>query len=276
MPRPVSDCWNALAVPWKLPVIDSGSSDDARALHFAHRLSDGDAGPQIEGQRDRRKLARVVDGQRPEVGDELGDGAERDQFPRRRVDVELGEHGGIALVLGRYMENNLVEVGGRVDVRHLVLAIGGIKGVFHLLRGDPQRGCLVAIDDYIRLRILILQIRGDVGQVGQFCHPGLHDRRVSIQRCGIRAFQRVLILALGGPAADLDGWRDLDVRAHPRNVVQLGLVVAHEILDAHVMFEERARRVNHRSQETAGPVFRFQSVIRRAVGPFALIEVLQV
>ncbi len=45
MPRPVSDCWNALAVPWKLPVMDSGSNDDTRALQFVDRLSDGDARP---------------------------------------------------------------------------------------------------------------------------------------------------------------------------------------------------------------------------------------
>src|SRR2546426_4489614 len=45
-------------------------------------------------------------------------------------------------------------------------------------------------------------------------------------RVDVGALHRELVLRLGGPAADADGWRQLQIGPNPRNAVQLGRQLA--------------------------------------------------
>ena len=61
----------------------------------------------------------------------------------------------------------MVLIVGREDRRDLALAIGGIESVFHLIGGDAKRRGLVPVDHDVDLRILDLQVAGDVLQARQ-------------------------------------------------------------------------------------------------------------
>ena len=80
------------------------------------------------------------------------------------MDVELRKHVGIALETILHLQDNPVFVVRSVDRRDLALAVGAVKGAFDSLRCHSQSRCLIAVDDDVSLRILNLQVAGDVRQ----------------------------------------------------------------------------------------------------------------
>ena len=80
--RPIlpSELWKAWAWPWNWPSTAGGNADLVAGLvDGAHRVAEGIAGGEIEGDRHRRKLAQMIDRQRHGARRHGGDGAERHQ-----------------------------------------------------------------------------------------------------------------------------------------------------------------------------------------------------
>ena len=73
---------------------------------------------------------------------------------RRPVDARIELH------------DHLVAVARRVDRRHLLRAEAAIERRAQDIGGDAERGRLVAIDDQLRLRGVVLQVGADVGEIG--------------------------------------------------------------------------------------------------------------
>ena len=119
-------------------------------------------GAKIERDRDRRKLAGVVDCERTHAGSKFRDGAERNQLARRGMDVKIREHVGIALEALLHLENNPVFIVGGIDGRDQSLAVSAVKSVFDLLWRHSQGRGFVAVNHNVGLRILDLEVAGDV------------------------------------------------------------------------------------------------------------------
>ena len=223
MPSPRNDSLECLRAA--LEAGDDGERQRRirQLLHLGYCLADGDAAGQIERDRHRRKLARVVDGERPETRGEAGNGAQWDELAGRRADVQFGQHGGVALKAILHLENDKVFVVGCVDGGGLALAVGAVERVFHGLRGDAERRGLVAVHHHVGLGIADLQVCGDVGEAGQLRHFGGKRLRVSVEFVGLRADQGELILALGQLPADANRGRVLQEHAYAGKARELGL-----------------------------------------------------
>ena len=101
-------------------------------------VAEGDAGGEVEGQRHRRKLPLVIDGERGGARHEAGEGGQGHLRPRRRLHVDALERVGIFLVGGQDLEHHVVLVQLGVDGRDLALAEGVVQGVVDELRYDAQ------------------------------------------------------------------------------------------------------------------------------------------
>jgi len=93
-------------------------------LDALDRLAERRAGREVEGHRDRRELALVVDGERCRPVAEFGHGAERDLRAVGAGDVDARQGGRIGLEFGHHLEHDLVLRARRVDRRHLALVEG--------------------------------------------------------------------------------------------------------------------------------------------------------
>jgi len=116
-------------------------------LHGAHGVAQGGAGRQVEGQRHRRKLAEVVDGQRRGARGEAREGAQRHLGAGGRLHVDALERVRIVLELGRDLEDHVVLVELGEDGRDLALAEGVVERVVDGLGQDGQARGEVAVDD---------------------------------------------------------------------------------------------------------------------------------
>ena len=86
---------------------------------------------------------------------------------------------------------------------------------------DAQARCPIPIDAHAHLRILDLQIGGDILQVGQPPQCRFELRGVVVERVDVGALQCELILRLGRPAADADGCRNLEIGPNSRHIIEL-------------------------------------------------------
>ena len=181
MPCPFSESWNTCAVPWKPVVIVAGRFDFAlELLDRVDRLAERDAGREIERDRHRRLLALVVDLQRPDRRHQLGHrvsgiDSRRHAVPVtpppavcRGIDVGLqidfDRLDGSVWNSGLRLQDDLVVVGRRVDRRDLARAEGVVQFLAHLIDGDAVDRRLLAVDLDRHLRILDVEIGGDVEQ----------------------------------------------------------------------------------------------------------------
>ena len=101
-------------------------------------VADALAGGEIEGDGDDRELALVVDDEGALALLKVGEGGERDLGAVGALDVDIVERGGIALELGRDLEDDVVLVQLGEDGGDLALAEGIVEGVVDVLRGDAE------------------------------------------------------------------------------------------------------------------------------------------
>ena len=149
------------------------------------------------------------------------DGRERHQRAGLRAQVQQLESGGIALVFGQQLDNDPVLVVWRVDGRDLARTVRVVQRLFDLLDCHAQARCPIPIDAHAHLRILDLQIGGDILQVGQPPQCRFELRGVIVERVDVGALQCELILCLGRPAADADGCRNLEIGPNSRHIIEL-------------------------------------------------------
>ena len=147
-------------------------------------------------------------------------------LPIRRADIQHRQCRRIHLVLVLQLRDHTVCIIGGIDGRDLPLAVGGVKRVFNLFRGDAQSRCLIPIDFYVDLRIGNVEVAGDILQhvaqlwiAAQFV---FQLRRVAVKLLGVWCLQRELVLALGQVAADADRWQHLRKCHDPGHRGQLG------------------------------------------------------
>src|SRR5579872_1302171 len=135
--------------------------------NLIHRVANGYARLQVEGDGYRGQLSHVVHRQRPQVRNQLGYGAQRYQLPVGAPNVQVREHLRIALVFVLQLHDHPVLIVGRVDGGDLPLAVGGVERVFDLLWRYSQRRSFVAVNFHVGLRVLDLQVSGHVLQPWQ-------------------------------------------------------------------------------------------------------------
>ena len=197
------------------------------------------AGLQVERNRHRRQLAGVADRQRTGVGADLHDRAERDQRRRRRVGwdrrrphVQFVQRRRILLELRRDLQDHLVLVVRRINLRHLPRAVGVIQSALNLSHVQAERRDLVAIQIDLDLRILQLKVAADVFDALDLADLGLEQRRPVIQLRRVGILHRELIEAARALlATEVDRWLVHHVNAHARHLRQLRPQLRHDLID---------------------------------------------
>ena len=148
----------------------------------------------------------MADRHRSDVGLQPRDRLERNQAPGIRPDVQQRHRRRIVLKLRRHLQDDLVLVVRRVDLRHLPRAVGVVQRILDLVRGESQRRDLVAVHVDRDLRVSQQQVAADVLQPRQLPGLFLHQRRVFVQLGGVGVLQRELIqralAALSRPEID--------------------------------------------------------------------------
>ena len=74
-------------------------------------------------------------------------------------------------------------------VLDLAGAVGVVERVLDLVHVDAERGGAVAVDPDLDLRILDLQVAGDVGEPGHLVQPPLERRGPVVQRVHVGALR---------------------------------------------------------------------------------------
>ena len=160
----------------------------------------------------------MIDLQRPDRRHQLGHRIQRNGLVVGGLHIELGEIGRIDPELRLRFQDDLVVVGRHVDGADLTRAVGVVELVAHLIDGNAVDRGLLAVDVDRHLRILDVEIGGDVEQSRHLGDLVAHLRRQPVERFGIAALQGVLVLALRRPAADVEVLDALEERLHPRNL----------------------------------------------------------
>ena len=216
-PCPRSESWNTCAVPEKpVTIVDR----QVRRLFELRDLVDGvaqrNARREVERDRHRGLLALVVDLQRADARHHFGHRIQRNGPVVGRLHIELGQIGRIDAELRLRLQDDLVVVRRHVDGADLPRAIGVVELVADLIDGDAVDRGLLAVDVDRHLRVLDVEVGGDVEQARNLLDLVAHLRRQPIQRLGVAALHHVLILGLGNPAADIEVLDRLKERLHAR------------------------------------------------------------
>ena len=114
-------------------------------LDGVHRIAERVARLEVERQVHRWKLAGVADRQRPDAGRHRRHRVERDELAARRSHVQHRQRCRILLELRRDLQNDLVLVARRVDLRNLPRAVGVEQRRLHLIHRQAERSDPVAV-----------------------------------------------------------------------------------------------------------------------------------
>ena len=115
------------------------------------------------------------------------------------------------------LEDDLIIVGRRVNARHLARAEGVEQLLTDLVDSDAVDGRHFAVHFDRHLRILDVEIGGDVAQPLDLGDPVAQFRRHVVEELGVTRLQRVLVLALGNAAGDVDVLNVLEIHRHAGN-----------------------------------------------------------
>src|SRR5205823_3668300 len=166
----------------------------------------------------RGLLPLMIDLQRANRRYQFRNCVQRDGLVVRGLHVELGQIGWIDAELGLGLQDDLIVVGRHVDGADLAPAIGVIELVADLVDGDAVDRGLLAIDIDRHLRVLDIEVGGDVEQSRYLRDLFAHLRCNTIERFSVAALQDVLILALGNPPADAQVLNALEEGLHAGNL----------------------------------------------------------
>jgi hypothetical protein len=206
--------------------------DRSRQIRFAFdlldgvdRVAEGEARRKVEGDRDRRLLALVVDLQRPHGAHDPGHRRQRHhrsgqgadaadaaagRVARRALAGDTGATGlidvgleenlrkprRIGLDLRQALQDHLVVVGRREDRRHLARAERIEQFLTDLIDRDAVDAGRLAIDLDRHLRIAKIEIAGDIAQTIDLGDLLGHFGRGLVKRIHVARLHRVEIFAL--------------------------------------------------------------------------------
>ena len=122
----------------------------------------------------------------------------------RRLEIDAVEVVRPGLVFRHAFQDHLVVVGRSIDGRDLARAEGIVQFLTHLIDRHAIDRRLLAVDLDGDLRILDIEIGGDIEQAGDIRHLVAHLGRQPIQRVSVVRLHRVLVLAFRRPAAEID------------------------------------------------------------------------
>ena len=217
-----SEAWKACAVPWKLARIEAGMFIcRSAAWMFVTASPSAIPGARLNDSVTAGKkpwwftASGVVPAEKcvmAESGTWLaGGGLDVDRLQRVRV----------LLVGGRDLEDDVVLVERREDVRDLALAEGVVERVVDELRQDAEPRGRVAIDDERGLQPAVLLVGGDVAEPLDRPELREHPRGEGVELAEIRALQRVLVLRIAHAPADPHVLHRLEEEGRPRHVGEL-------------------------------------------------------
>ena len=174
-----------------------------RGLDRLDRRAQRTARPQVEGERHRRELALVDDGQRGGADLDFGKGAQRHHLAGAGLDVDLVQGLRRELVLRLDLQHDAVLVELGEDGRDLALAEGVVERVVNGLGEHVQARGPLAVHLDADLQAAGLLVGGDIRQlrpvaqhVQQLGRPFRQFRHVGVG-------QRVLVLGAADAAVDL-------------------------------------------------------------------------
>ena len=153
----------------------------------------------------------MVDRERRDRGADARELTERHHGAAGGFRIDAAERIGAELVAGIDLEDDVVLIEGRVDPRHVTLAEGVVeKGIDH--GGiDAEARSDLAVDLDSQRPTGALLIAGDIGELRQSLQLLQQKRRPVIELVAVHVDQRVLVLRLGQPRADIDVLRGLHV-----------------------------------------------------------------
>ena len=157
---------------------------------------------QVERHRHRRELPGVVDDERSIAMLDAGDVGERNLLAIGGGDEHLAERLRTDLEARRHFEHDAILVGLGVDRRDQPLAERIVERIVDGRDPDAEAAGGVAIDVEEGLEAAVLQIAGDVGQVGRLLQPLDQLRHPLAETARVRILQREL--ELGAAHAVLD------------------------------------------------------------------------
>ncbi len=202
-----------------------------QAIDLLDAVAERHAVRQIVGDRHRRQLAELIDGEQPGVPFDASESADRHQHAgagryldlsqplRRPVDARIELH------------DHLVAVARRVDRRDLLRAEAAIQRRAQDIRGDAQRRRLVAIDDQLRLRRVVLQVGADVREIGPVRRHGFVELLGPlIHQILIQALHDELVLAGRRASADRQVLHGVHEGADARDDAELAAQIGQHLL----------------------------------------------
>src|SRR6185437_3911227 len=217
-----------------------------REIHPAFELADFLDGlterytrREVERDGDRGQQSLMIDQNRTERRAQRRDRRKRNRLVVRGAEIKFQQIGRRLLVFGVDFENHLIIVRRLIDRRDLPDAIGAIKRAAHLIDRDVQRRGEVAIDLDDELAVFQLQVGVDVLDAGQFLDARLQLRRDLVELLRVAVLDRVLILAAGEAAADIDVLNRLEIGNGPRHLGYFTTQALNHLLD--ILFPNVAR-----------------------------------
>src|SRR5215831_20548620 len=147
------------------------------------------------------------------------------------MNVEPTQGSRVLLEFRFYFHNNHVFVGSGIDGRNLPCAVSIVQRIFNLLGSDAERRCLVTINVNVQLRVVNLNVAGDVEQTRQRTHLFQKFIGTRVELVSIWPLQRQLIGTLGNLATYLNQRWILQVNANARDARQTRAQIVDNRLD---------------------------------------------
>src|SRR5688500_4982462 len=195
----------------------------------------------------------MADRQRPDTSRDAGNRIERNELAAGRTYIKHRQSCRILLELRRNLQNDLVLIARRIDLRNLPGAISIEQRSFHLVHGQPESGNSVAIEADLNLRVVQPQVAVDVFDAGDVPHDFFECWRRAIKLFRIRILKRELVRRSGSThTAEIDRWLIDHEHADARHLCELRPQAGHDLID-------RPRAFGPRLQ-----VYADTSLIRRA------------
>src|SRR5271165_6945217 len=192
-----------------------------QVIDLPRRVTQSHAGGQIERNRDRGKLPLMVDRQGSNGGLVPGNGAQRNYRAVRGVNVDVFQRGRALPELRGHFHDHVVLVQRRIHGADLGLAESVVESGVNRLRGDAEPGGRRTVVDESHAQSIILLVAVHLGETADAPHAVKQDGTPFHQIFEVFALNRVLILRVATPSADVEILAGLQKNARSLNGRQL-------------------------------------------------------
>ena len=182
-------------------------------------VAEGDAGRQVERQRDRGELALVVDGERRRTRGQVCEGAQRHLGAGGGLHVDRLERLGVLLKARGDLEDHVVLIELGEDRRDLALAEGVVEGVVDGLGQDGEARGEVAVDDQRGHEAAVLLVARHVAQLRESPEPLDEPRGPLGELPRVRVLEGILVLRAAHAILDGQVLHRLHVEGDPLHVL---------------------------------------------------------